>query len=84
MKLKPCSVNDLGNIYRPTKNYEILKEFKDSGLICVEIDKYPHANANSCQTSLMTSIKRYGFIGIRCCVRKGKAYLINEDLIGMD
>ena len=83
MRLKPYNINELGPIYKKTKNYEILKEFKDSGLVCAEIEKHGHVCARYCCNSLTSSIKRFGFTGIKVCARKERVFLVNENLMGI-
>ena len=84
MRLKPSNLTEFGTIYEPTKNYEILKEFKESGLVCAEIEKYTHASVKSCQNCFNASARRYGFVGIRVHIRGDRAFLINENLINTD
>lgn len=77
MRLVPYDKKKLNNIgYKPTKNYELLTEFVNSGHECVKLEGWEHSNAYGCMASLSGSIKRYKIGGVQCLVRKGEVYLI--------
>lgn len=81
MTLKPCNVSEVGDLYKKTRNYETLMEFKESGLACAQLEKYPHKDAKSCQSTLLNSIRLFKLVGIKVRVRGQKVYLVNENLI---
>lgn len=79
MKLIPCDVNEFRRGYERSNNYEILREFNESGLDCAKVENYTQINATSCATSLRTSIKRYRFGNLECKVRRGEVFLIQKE-----
>lgn len=56
-------------------NYEFLKEFDDSGVVCAEVVNYSHKNASSCLASLKNTIKNYRMVCLGACIRNGKVYI---------
>lgn len=77
MELIPCDKKELGRIWKPTKNFEILQEFAQSDLDCVRA-KYDHACAKNAATSLNKSIRIFRMDGIKVVLRKDKVYLIKD------
>lgn len=77
MKLIPCDKKELGHIWKPTKNFEILQEFANSDLDCVRVG-YDHTCAKNAVTSLSKSIKTFRMDGIKVVQRKDKVYLIKD------
>ena len=57
---------------------QIINEFSDSGLKCVEILDYNNVDAYSCTSSLNQAAKRLGKVHILAFTKKGKVYLIND------
>ena len=59
--------------------FRLLSEFADSEMICVEVDGFKdrYAHASSCQASLHTAIKRYGF-AMRVFTRDKRVYIVKE------
>lgn len=66
--------------YRKTKNMKTLEAFAKSGLRRVELVDYPQCDAASCVASFINSIKRFKYTGIRASQRKGRVFLINENI----
>jgi hypothetical protein len=79
MKLVPSDVKNLG-FYKKSSNYELLKEFMDSGLKCAELEDFPHSSAAACMSSLRGSIKRYRLFNVRVLTRKGHVFLVRDEL----
>lgn len=79
MKLVPFN-GKLGGFYKKSDNYELIKEFKASGLECAEIEGYPQKDAYSCSGSLKQTIKRYNMFGVRVSVRDGRVFLVREEI----
>ena len=77
MKLVPCDRKEVGNIYKPTKNFDLLQEFASSDLDCVRVI-YDCKNAEYAVNSIRESIKRFRMDGIRAIKRKDKVYLIKD------
>lgn len=77
MKLVPYDVKKV-KYYSTTKNLKIIKEFKESNLQCAKIEDFPHADARSCYSSLVGSIKRFGIVGVRVITSRGEVFLIKE------
>lgn len=44
--------------YRRSKNQQILEEFIDSDLKCAKLEGWPQISAKSCQSSMLTTLKR--------------------------
>ena len=64
--------------FKKSDNLGILEEFINGGMDCVEIVDYTQASAYSCTGSLNTSIKRYGYHGVKAKVLNGRAYLVKD------
>lgn len=80
MTLVPYDINKLGNVcYRFSDNYKILSEFTESGEMCMKLEGYPHNSVKSCQTSLLSSIKRFNFHGIKIVIRGEDVFLVKKD-----
>lgn len=86
MRLVPIEKSEIKNVwgYTPSKNLEMLEEFKDSDLDCVKVVDWTQAQAASCSNSLNASIKRYRMNNIKAIVRKGEVYLIKKDKFKKD
>lgn len=78
MKLIPVDINEINAIYKPTKNYQLLMEFHESDLECVEIVDFTNKNVKSFQTILITAAKRYGLHSIKVCIRGDRIFLIKD------
>lgn len=56
-------------------NYEFLKEFDNSGIICAEVENYSHKHARSCLASLKKTIERYKMVWLGATMQNGKVYI---------
>lgn len=79
MKLVPYN-GKLGGFYKKTGNYEIVKEFMDSGLKCAEVEDFPQEDARSCVSSIRNTIKRYRLFNVRVSMRAGRVFLIRDEI----
>ena len=82
MRLVPHDKSKLKTTYyKMTDNQVILGEFEKSGLDCVLVEGWTSASPYSKANSLNTTIRRSKKAGLyRAIVRKGKVYLIKEDI----
>lgn len=79
MKLVPYEMEKLGPIRRRySENRRILEEFVESGLNCAEIENFTQKSAQSAQSSLIGSIKRYKITTVQVAVRKNRVFLIRK------
>lgn len=77
MRLVPADINKVRKTgYKRTKNLELLLEFEESNLDCVEIVDYHHKSSSSCESSIANSIKNFGFDFIKVVVVDKRVYLI--------
>ena len=79
MKLVPIETQKIPNVIpqRKGSNYNILVEFQESGLDCVELREYPHKNASSAAVCLSLSIKRFRF-NIKV-IKRGRACVPDQE-----
>jgi hypothetical protein len=78
MKLIPADINEVKRAYAHVR--KIIQEFHESDLDCVKVEDWTHKDAGSCAWSLNSSAKRGGYHNIKAAVRKGKVYLIKEEI----
>ena len=64
-------------------NYEFLKEFDESGIVCAEVTNYSHAHAKSCLASLKKTIERYRMVWLGASIRDGKVYIYRVNKMKM-
>lgn len=84
MKMVPYDYNKIGGIVRrsKTKWEEFIKEFLDSGNVCVEIVDYTNKDAKSCQGSINLYIRRNRMSNtVYALYRSGHVYLVRMDKI---
>ena len=79
MKLVPYN-GKLGGFYKNTGNYEIVKEFMDSGMKCAEIEDFPQKDAKTCVQCIRGTIKRYRLFNVRATVRDNRVFLIRDEI----
>ena len=75
MKLVAADKKALRFGYKQTKLYDLLEEFRDSGLDCVEVTEYHHKNAKSCYSCLTNSIRRFR-MPIKAHIEDDKVFLM--------
>lgn len=85
MKMVPYDYNKMGGIkirHGRTNWEEVIKEFLDSGNVCVEIVDYTNSSAKSCQGSINQHIRRNRMSNtVYALYRYGKVYLVRMDKI---
>lgn len=64
--------------YKRTKNYELLDEFMNSGMLAAEVKDFTQKTAKHCRNSLDTSAKRFK-IPVYVILREGHVYLIRKE-----
>lgn len=80
MKLVQMNKNDVPFCFRPTKLFEILNEFVDSGMQCAKVIDHNYESTSSGAGSFNASAKRFGLSGkVKAISRKGEIYLIRKD-----
>lgn len=79
MRLVKVNEEDV-RYFKKTKNLELLEEFINSGESVCEVVDYTHQDAKSAYWSLRNSVIRFGFNKISVATRKGRVYLIREDI----
>ena len=78
MRLIPADINEVRRPYNHVR--KIIQEFHESDLDCVEVVEYTQKDATHCSWSLNTSAKRGGYHNIKAHIRKGRVYLIKEEI----
>lgn len=64
-------------------NYEFLKEFDASGIVCAEVENYSHKHVGSCAASLKKTIERYKMVWLGVTIRDGKVYVYRVNKMKM-
>lgn len=78
MKLVPYN-GKIGGYYKKTANYELLKEFAESGLKCAEVEDFTQQSATGCANSLRQTLKRYRMGTVQAVTRNGRVFLIKVE-----
>lgn len=80
MKLIPRNVNEIPQSdrsnFKPTRNYEILTAFVESGEECVELVDYHHTSAYCAQNCFNVSARRFNINSVKCIVRGERVFLV--------
>lgn len=82
MNFIPYDINKLNkNKYRKTENLRLIEEFAESGESCAKIENFSQKTSSVAATTLNHSAKHFGYPHIRFMSRKGKLFVINENLV---
>lgn len=73
-------MSNLNRCGKYSENRRILEAFAESGEEWAELVEFSQTSAKICQTSLMTSAKRYHLYSIRVHYSKGRVFLHNESI----
>lgn len=65
--------------YRKTKNQKLLDDFINSGFICAEVKDFTNMKARYCHSSLLNTIKKFGYNGIRVMTVDERVFLIRKN-----
>jgi hypothetical protein len=66
------------DLWSKSRNFEILTKFAESNYDCVEVEDYPHKNAKSCQTTLISSMRHYKIRNIKVTIRGERVFLVKK------
>lgn len=78
MRLVPADQNEFNLKRRKYDNFNLLTEFAESELKCVEVVEFRHKNAHVCQTSLHSAIKHYRMDNIKVKMRGDRIFLVKS------
>lgn len=81
MTLVPFNKYDIDHIPTKQQHFEIGKviiNFIGGPHDCVEVVDYPHASAESCRSSIASSMHFMGIVGVKVRMRGRRVFLIKE------
>ena len=79
MKLVPYN-GKIGGYYSRTSNYDMLKQFMDSGMKCAEVTDFRQKTANSAAASIRQTIKRYNLFNVYATARDGRLFIYRGEI----